>query len=277
MKGDATAIKGRVVDYFDRDARHYHQSHYSGGRVYAPLEFRQAYIQELIELEHLPEGARILDVGCGPGELVARLLEKGYDAWGVDISQNMVDEAAEVIRASARPVEGRVSVGDVEGLAFEDGFFDVVVASGVIEYQKDDHLTLSEMNRVVRPGGCIILNVSNYSYSGILVYAYLWARRTTITRKLLGVLKGTVLKRGSLSEYPDRRTHSPASFDRELADHGFVKADQRYFHFGLLPAPLDTFLPAPLQRVGRSMEMLARRPVARWLGGGYIVKARKAS
>jgi len=52
-----------------------------------------------------------------------------------------------------------VSVGDIEKLAFETAAFDVVIASGVIEYQKDDREALLEMRRVLTRNGHLILNV----------------------------------------------------------------------------------------------------------------------
>jgi hypothetical protein len=84
-----------------------------------------------------------------------------------------------------------------------------------------------------------------------------------------------VLNRGEVSEFPDRRSHSPAAFDRELEQYGFTKVDHRYFHFGVVPVPLDEVAPRVFQPIGRRMERLSTRPAARWLGGGYIVTARK--
>jgi ubiquinone/menaquinone biosynthesis C-methylase UbiE len=279
VRGDASSIKTLVTDYFDRDARHYHVSHYGqdDDSTYTPLRYRQAYIEELIEARSLPKGAKILDVGCGPGELALNLSARGYDVWAVDIAPAMVDEATKLLEDNGYPSEGRVLIGDIEKLEFDDGFFDVVIASGVIEYQETDAQSLREMNRVLRPGGYMVLNVSNrYAYPGVLVVGYLWAKRHDATRSVLRLVKGKVLKRGDeLSEYPDRRTHSPAAFDRELLEFGFRKVDHRYFHFSPVPVPLDALAPNVLKPVGKWMERFTDRPAGRWLGGGYIVIAQK--
>lgn len=68
---------------------------------------------------------------------------------GVDISQRMIEEAVKTIHENGFIEWNQASVGDIEKLYFNDGFFDVVVASGVIEYQKDDKMALFEMNRVL--------------------------------------------------------------------------------------------------------------------------------
>lgn len=278
MKGDSTTIKRRYTDYFERGAKHYHESHYFNPGGYAPMQYRQAYIERLIQSQDLPSGSRVLDVGCGPGQLLLSLVKKGYDVWGVDIAQAMVDEAVELLETNGFPAAEQISVGDVEDLKFDDDFFDVVVASGVIEYQKSDDRSLSEMHRVVRPGGFIVLNVSNrYSYSGMFVAFYLWANRHRSTKALLRFIKGRILHRGELNEFPDRRFHSPAAFDRELAAHHFQKVAHHYFHFSALPIPFDGLVDGQSKRRGERMERFTDRPAGRWLGGGYIVCARKES
>lgn len=280
MKGDAATVKRRVTDFFDQSATQYQQVHFSPvdeKAGYAPLQYRQAYIEDMIERQGVKPGARILDVGCGTGELAVNLVRKGYDVWAVDIAPAMVETTTRMLAGNGFPSEGRVLIGDVENLEFDDGFFDVVIASGVIEYQKTDEPTLSEMRRVVKPGGFIILNVTILaSYSMALVQLYLWARRYDATRRVLREAKHRVLRReGELTEYVDRRSHNPAAFDEELASHGFEKVDHRYFHFSALPGPIDTVLGDAGKRAGRWMERYSESAIGRWLAGGYIVMARR--
>jgi SAM-dependent methyltransferase len=92
---------------------------------------------------------RILEVGCGEGELAARLRgELGADVVALDQSPRMVELAA------ARGVDARV--GDVQDLPFGEHEFDVVLAAWVLFHVADVDRGLSEIARVIRPGGRLV-------------------------------------------------------------------------------------------------------------------------
>jgi len=103
-----------------------------------------------------PAEARILEVGCGPGHLSIRLARRhGLDVTGVDLDPAMIDRA----RANAahsdviddrRPV---FVVGDVAHLAFPDESFDLVISTLSMHHWADPESGLSEVGRVLRPGG----------------------------------------------------------------------------------------------------------------------------
>jgi SAM-dependent methyltransferase len=102
------------------------------------------------------DGARVLEVGCGPGRLSIRLArEHGLDVTGLDLDPAMIERA----RANAaRPMNGdgrRPSflVGDVASLAFPDGSFDLVVSTLSMHHWADPAAGLAEIDRVLRPGG----------------------------------------------------------------------------------------------------------------------------
>jgi SAM-dependent methyltransferase len=100
-----------------------------------------------------PDGARVLEVGCGPGHLSVRLARQyGLDVTGLDLDPAMIARA----RANAdRPGEGRrpsFLVGDVAALAFPDGSFDLVVSTMSMHHWADPAAGLAEIGRVLRPG-----------------------------------------------------------------------------------------------------------------------------
>ncbi|HXM20961.1 MAG TPA: methyltransferase domain-containing protein [Terriglobales bacterium] len=273
MHEDVTVIKANLVQHYDH-AREYHEQNYLNGGEYLPLRYRQYYIEKMIEGLQLAAGAQVLDVGCGPGELVLHLLRKGYDARGIDISPAMIQEAIGTLRSNGFDAADRFSVGDIERLEFPDGSFDVVVAAGVIEYQKTDGPTLTEMNRVIKRGGHLILNVTNrYSYTTLFETPYRWLKKSSFGFAMLGGMK-RLIGRGEVHEFPDRRTHSPAGFDRALSEFGFTKVRHNYFHFSPLPIPLDNLLRCICHPVGRRMESLTSSPLSN-LGGGYLVMSRR--
>lgn len=275
MDRNAQAVKRKLADHYTEDAPAYHRANYATPTVYSPLQFRQSYIERMIGDCNLPDGAKILDIGCGPGELVLSLTRKGADVWGVDIAEGMIRAAKELLaREDCDP--DRLSVGDIENLDFADGWFDAVVASGVIEYQQYDEAALREMNRVLRADGHLILNVTNrYAYLNWIDFVYRWLKKQRPSRAVLEFLKSQVLRRGPLNEFPDRRTHRPATFDLQLARYGFRKVGHRYFHFSPVPMPLNSVLGGWTRRTGRWMERFSDGPVGAVLGGGYLVHARK--
>ena len=79
-------------------------------------------------LPKLPAGARVLDCGCGNGVSVDLLVERGFDAWGNDLSQLRKWQWRERVH------QDRLVVASGLSLPFADGFFDVVISSGVIEH-----------------------------------------------------------------------------------------------------------------------------------------------
>jgi SAM-dependent methyltransferase len=97
---------------------------------------------------------RVLEVGCGEGELAERLVsELGVRLVAIDQSERMVE------LARARGVDARV--GDVQELPFEGGSFDVTVAAWMLYHVPDLGRALGELARVLRPGGRLVA-VTNY-------------------------------------------------------------------------------------------------------------------
>lgn len=267
--------KRSIATFYDRTFSSYHDQHYLRSGPYSPLKYRQYYIEKMLEECELPRNARVLDVGCGPGELVLWLTKQGIDAWGVDISAGMVEEATRTLRDGGFADFEKVRVGDIENLEFSDGSFDVVVCSGVIEYQQEDTKSLSEMSRVLKKGGFLILNVTNKnSYVTMSEQLYLWLKRQYVTKKVVDFAKGSVLGKGSASDFPFRRIHSPRRFDRTLADFGFRKIRHNYFRFSPLPVPFDSVFGSICEPMGKRMEQLTAGPFG-FIGGGYLVLCSK--
>ena len=265
------------MDHYDDSAPEYHESYYRRRGYYSPLQYRQHYIEKMIERNEIPRGARILDVGCGPGELIINLLRREYDVWGVDISRAMVEEAIDLIQNHGFPGWNQAVAGDIETLAFRDGYFDVVVAAGVIEYQKDDMDTILEVARVLKGDGYFILNVTNrFSYTGLLSKPYNWLKKSAPIGRMFDLVKSRLLGKGPVSQFPDHRTHAPWRFDRTLSRNGFEKIEYNFFHFSPLPSPFCTLLSPVCNPVGNWMERLTGSPLG-ILGGGYLVMAKKRS
>lgn len=93
--------------------------------------------------------ARVLEVGCGQGELAERILrELGAEVTAVDQSERMVE------LTRARGVDA--VIGDVQALAFDDESFDCVLAGWMLYHVADVGRGLAEIARVLRPGGRLV-------------------------------------------------------------------------------------------------------------------------
>ena len=111
-------------------------------------------VKRQVILEHLPkcEGTRILEVGCGCGDLLHVLERRGYQGVGIDISEEALAVAASGLSGHGIQVLRRTP----DELQEE---FDVVIASEVMEHYQDDVLFLRQVRSRLRDGGQLLLTV----------------------------------------------------------------------------------------------------------------------
>lgn len=104
---------------------------------------------------HISPGTRLLDIACGAGQLTIPAARKGIQATGLDLADNLVQQARR--RAADEGLKVEILQGDAEALPFSDGSFDVVMSLIGSMFAPRPELVMSEMVRVCRPGGKIIM------------------------------------------------------------------------------------------------------------------------
>ena len=102
-------------------------------------------------------GERVLDLGCGAGRFVAALRAAGADAIGVELAEAALERA----RAVAPGADLRLVAPD-GSLPLEHGAVDLVWCSEVLEHVVDTAGFLTEVRRVLRPGGRLLLTVPDH-------------------------------------------------------------------------------------------------------------------
>jgi SAM-dependent methyltransferase len=111
--------------------------------------FARPVWEPLLRTARIGTGARVLDVGCGSGELLEHLQERGAWPSGVDPARRMVE------LAQARAVGADVRAGDFEHLPFDDGAFDALLSVNAFQFAEDQERALAEAGRVLAPGGVV--------------------------------------------------------------------------------------------------------------------------
>ncbi|GBE82698.1 Uncharacterized methyltransferase [Sparassis crispa] len=131
--------------------------------VLRALYWRTATNSAAYLIPALRSDMRILDIGCGPGTITADLakLVPNGDVVGVELAGDVLEKAR--ANAAALGVKNvQFVVGDVNGLAFPDGTFDVVHAHQVLQHVGDPVRALREMRRITKPGGIVAVRDTDF-------------------------------------------------------------------------------------------------------------------
>jgi ubiquinone/menaquinone biosynthesis C-methylase UbiE len=148
-----------------------------------------------------------LDVGCGQGSLLLMLRTAEAKAAGADISPKMIEEAKERLGKDAD-----LRVADSENLPWEDDSFDLVVSTASFHHYPDPIKALSEMKRVLKMDGHVIV-------------ADAWL---PFPLRLLANLLVRFTKEG------DVRVYSQAEFERMMKEVGFDEVRRTDIRFGAI-------------------------------------------
>jgi 2-polyprenyl-3-methyl-5-hydroxy-6-metoxy-1,4-benzoquinol methylase len=155
MKKNANALS-----HFSENAESWILDAYESTGYNYPVGYHRLRIVKKI-LSELSSVKKLIDVGCGGGQLLCSLAEKGFSVYGIDQSQTMIDLSAKNINALSPEIASRVSL-KLGSLGDNDfPFFDAVTAMGFIGYLPQDRDLFEFGNKVLEKNGYIISSVRN--------------------------------------------------------------------------------------------------------------------
>lgn len=102
----------------------------------------------------IPQQARVLELGCGPGDLWVRNLDRIPAGWQItlsDFSPGMLEKARASLQRSDHPFA--YAQIDAQAIPYADGYFDAVIANHMLYHVPDRAQALAEIRRVLKPGG----------------------------------------------------------------------------------------------------------------------------
>jgi SAM-dependent methyltransferase len=163
----------------------------------------------VIEWLDAKAGERILDLGCGDGQLTARIAASGAIVTGVDTSAEMVEAAC------ARGVDAQKA--SAESLPYADASFDAVFSNAALHWVRDQDAMMAEVHRVLKRGGRFVAEMGGHGNVAAIRVA------------LMAVLArhGYGDREDGVNYYP-----TPDAYTRRLVRHGF-KVEQ----IALIPRP----------------------------------------
>jgi len=250
-----TLARDRVdenADAFDKEAA----SEYVHGRASNPAYQRQAsIITDMLGSQY----ERVLDLGCGIGDLLREVAVEPHLALGIDLSEAM-------LRGAIRGAQPVLRLSFVRANACEipvkDRVFDAVVSLGLVEYTWPDSRFISEIHRVLRDGGTLVIC---FQHGGCV------ARRVGdgVHRMYLGAKR--ILRGGGPADPALIHRPTPRAFDRMMRELGFRKELHRYCFPQLTVWPLSDWMRDFDRRLGMALDttlgripFAARIYVSRW-------------
>ena len=210
---------------------------------------------------------KVLDLGCGTGDLFPFFARKGMPYVGVDLSPSMIERANSRHEELLVESEAEFMTGDCESLPFDAMSFDVVTAIALIEYLPDPARTLDEMSRVLKPGGILYLTVPHKS-------CFNWTMRDIVAPvrdRLFPLYKRIKGSRLSAMSQVKHYHYDADELDALMAKRTMRNIGEKYSNFYFILHPFDHVLPQTYVRLSEwadrsGKDKLFRRFAVNYLG-----------
>lgn len=226
---------------------------------------REAQMVEFVERHAAP--CSCLDIGCCEGSLCLDLARRGYDVYGCDVSEKLVDQTVRLLEPVVGSAAERVRTIENNRIPFERTF-DLICLFGVLVYIPDHVAYLRQVARFLNPGGLLMVScIQRFSLRTFCNLARNACRPSLDPgwrKGMLNLARTGVWSGGSMAYEGSGRVYSAKGLERAAEAAGFRTIDRVYvFDFEWLDRD-------PLRR-SPPMSWLARR-----LGWRQAIAARRS-
>lgn len=152
---------------------------------YLPV-IKMVFKRIIREIKKIKKSGRILDIGCGKGVFLRELLKYGYDIYGVDPYENILECVLPEVRS-------RVKNSSILNTKFPENFFDVIVMKQVLEHIYDINAVIREIRRILKKDGIAYVEVPNFNCKEAKLFEKFWYN-LEIPRHLYQFTKETLKK-----------------------------------------------------------------------------------
>jgi ubiquinone/menaquinone biosynthesis C-methylase UbiE len=189
-------------------------------------------VRAFLEEGHIKEGDTILDAGCGWGRILSgiKYFIPNTTVIGIDQNRTRLEASKRILEDLKLKDNVILEVCDVDHLSFPSNSFDVVVSARLLQYVPDPIHTLKELNRILKPGGHLVITVPN-KFNPIRLFTY------------------------------SRILYSPSAVKRWFIESGMSDISCRTISF------IPTYKRMHWQSKWLSIEKLQRIPMLNYMGG----------
>jgi len=126
--------------------------------------FYKTRFNKVVKALAFEKGEKILDLGCGSGYYVKYLVDKGAEAYGIDLSGEYIKQAKSYVSSD----RANFKIASAINVPFRNEYFDKVLMTEVIEHVPNNKKALKEVRRVLKTGGsAVITTINRNSYMNI--------------------------------------------------------------------------------------------------------------
>ena len=258
--------KSKIDNFFDKYSSEYSSENYNVN-INKVMTIRLKTIVAFVTENFKDKNIKILDLGCGSGEITLTLAKLGYTGDALDNSMGMLN----ICKKRLSNYNWNFYLSEAQKTSLKSDNYDIIIASGLIEYYPEDKILLEEITRLLKKNGHLIINVTNkYGYSTCLNSYTYYIKQNFIFK----FIKSKLFKfRYGIVNFSTRK-HNVNKFKETLKKFNYDIKQEKYIGFSLFPAPFMTLFNFLTKKIDMKLESLSNTKI-KIFGSSYVVLCKK--